>query len=76
MTVAVVLWTLLGLALVGVFVFSVFVRRYRDTDRPQRGWRSTDEVFSDPSTKRLMRVWLDEQGTRHYVAEGWSSQAP
>lgn len=71
-----ILWTIVGLVLVGLFVYSIFRRRYRDTDRPQPGWRSTDEVFSDPSTHRVMRVWLDDQGTRHYVAEGRSHQAP
>ena len=45
--------------LVGLFVASIFLRRYRDTDRPAAGWHATDEVFSDPSTNRIMRVWLD-----------------
>ncbi|MDQ2826234.1 MAG: hypothetical protein M3Y04_04650 [Actinomycetota bacterium] len=34
-------------------------------------WRRTDEVFRDPSSGRVMRVWLDPaDGTRHYVPEG------
>jgi hypothetical protein len=61
---------LVVLALLGVFVASIFVRRHGESDRPQPDWRPTDEVFSDPSTNRLMRVWLDPAGERHYVAEG------
>ena len=72
---AAVLWTLLALGLVGLLVFSIFLRRYRE-DRPQAGWHATDEVFSDPSTKRIMRVWLDGDGNRHYVAERSSGQSP
>jgi hypothetical protein len=67
---------LVGLALLGLFVASIFLRRYRDTNRPQADWHATDEVFSDPSTKRIMRVWLDDAGNRHYVAERSSGQSP
>jgi hypothetical protein len=45
------------------------VRRHRESTRPGERWRRTDEVFNDPSTNRVMRVWLDESGERHYVAE-------
>ena len=62
--------------LVGCFVASIFLKRYRDSDRPQPGWHATDEVFSDPSTKRIMRVFLDDAGNRHYVAERSSGQSP
>jgi hypothetical protein len=72
---AAVLWTLLALGLIGLLVFSIFLRRYRE-DRPQPGWHATDEVFSDPSTKRIMRVWLDGDGNRHYVAERSSGRSP
>jgi hypothetical protein len=50
-------------------VASLFVRRHGESDRPQPDWRSTDEIFKDPSTDRTMRVWLDTAGERHYVAE-------
>ncbi len=50
-------------------VTSLFVRRHGESDRPQSDWRSTDEVFKDPSTNRTMRVWIDTAGERHYVAE-------
>ncbi len=66
---------MLGLVVLGVVVVLgivslVVVRRHGESDRAQAGWRSTDEVFNDPSTNRLMRVWLDDGGIRHYVPEG------
>ena len=34
------------------------------------GWLPTSERFLDPTTDRLMRVWLDpETSTRNYVPE-------
>jgi hypothetical protein len=34
-------------------------------------FRRTDEVFTDPTTGRLMRVWIDpSNGERRYLAEG------
>jgi len=53
----------------GFVVASLFVRRHRESERPGARWRRTDEVFNDPSTNRVMRVWLDEAGERHYVPE-------
>lgn len=53
----------------GCVVASFFVRRHRETDRPGPGWQRTDEVFNDPSTNRVVRVWLDESGERRYVRE-------
>jgi hypothetical protein len=32
-------------------------------------WRETDERFRDPGSGRVMRVWVDSSGGRHYVAE-------
>jgi Na+-transporting methylmalonyl-CoA/oxaloacetate decarboxylase gamma subunit len=52
------------------FFISLFVRRHGESDKPQPGWRSTDEVFNDPSTNRVMRVWLDQRGERHYIPDG------
>ncbi|HEV3281450.1 MAG TPA: hypothetical protein VG032_07575 [Acidimicrobiales bacterium] len=43
--------------------------RHRESARPEERRRRTDEVFNDSSTNRVMRVWLDESGERHYVAE-------
>jgi len=64
-----VIVALVVLVLVALLVASLFVRRHRESDRPQPGWRATDEVFNDPSTNRVMRVWLDQGGERHYVTE-------
>ena len=37
---------------------------------PGAGWIPTTERFRDPTTRRLMRVWVDPtDATRHYVAE-------
>jgi Na+-transporting methylmalonyl-CoA/oxaloacetate decarboxylase gamma subunit len=52
------------------FFVSIFIRRHGESDRPNPDWRRTDEVFNDPSTNRVMRVWLDQLGERHYVPEG------
>jgi hypothetical protein len=52
------------------FFVSIFIRRHGESDRPRSDWRRTDEVFNDPSTNRVMRVWLDTVGERHYVPEG------
>jgi hypothetical protein len=44
-------------------------RGHGEADRPEPGWVPTKERFLDPSTQRVMRVWLDAGGSRHYVAE-------
>ena len=54
-----VIWALLALAVVGVVIFSFFVRRHGEVSRPDADWTPTDEVFNDPSTNRVMRVWFD-----------------
>ena len=59
-----------ALIVVGFVVASIFVRRHAESDRPEPGWQPTGELFNDPSTGRVMRVWLDLSGERHYVAEG------
>jgi hypothetical protein len=63
----VVIWALVGVAVVGVFVYSLFVRRHGEAARPDADSTPTDEVFHDPSTDRVMRVWIDTAGRRHYV---------
>jgi hypothetical protein len=58
------------LAVLVVFaIISFFVRRHGESDRPRSGWRRTDEVFKDPGSDRIMRVWIDEAGERHYVRD-------
>lgn len=45
-------------------------RRHGEADGALPGWLPTSERFLDPSTDRLMRVWLEPgTRTRHYVAE-------
>ena len=56
---------LIGLA----FLLAGTVRRYGEREDPRPDWRPTDEVFVDPGTERRMRVWVDDEGRRHYVPE-------
>ena len=45
-------------------------RRHGEADIAEPGWRPTTERFRDPSTQRLMRVWIDPgDASRHYVPE-------
>ena len=44
-------------------------RGHGDADSPRAGWRPTNERFRDPKTNRVMRVWEDAGGTRHYVPD-------
>ncbi len=65
----VVITVLILIVLMGCVVASLFVRRHRESLRPDAAWRPTDEIFNDPSTNRVMRVWVDARGERHYVPE-------
>jgi hypothetical protein len=64
-----VVFVIIALVLIGLLVASFFVRRHGESEKPQPGWRRTEEVFNDPSTNRLVRVWLDQSNERHYVPE-------
>ena len=45
-------------------------RRHAESDRPQPGWLPTRERFIDPTSRRVMRVWVDPvRRERHYVPE-------
>ena len=44
-------------------------RGHGDADAPGPGWRPTSERFRDPRTNRIMRVWEDAGGVRHYVPD-------
>ena len=45
-------------------------RRHGEAPGVEPHWQPTSEVFRDPSTDRLMRVWTDPtDGSRHYIAE-------
>ena len=57
-----------GLLVVALLV-SLGLRRHGEASAPSEDWHRTGEIFRDPSTGRLMRVWLDAGGARHYVPE-------
>lgn len=43
-------------------------RRHGEQGAVQPHWVATDEVFRDPTSGRVMRVWVDPtDGTRHYA---------
>jgi len=45
-------------------------RRHGHADTPAPTWRPTHEVFRDPASGRLTRVWVDPlDGSRHYLAD-------
>ncbi|HEY6398833.1 MAG TPA: DUF1707 domain-containing protein [Solirubrobacteraceae bacterium] len=44
-------------------------RGHGDAEAPEPGWAPTAERFRDPRSGRVMRVWTDAGGGRHYVAE-------
>ena len=44
--------------------------RHAQTRQPEPGWVPTDERFRDPTTRAIMRVWIDPADqSRHYVPE-------
>ena len=65
---------LIGVAFVVLIVaVALNYRRHGESHAPAGDWACTDEVFRDPSTGRLMRVWLDRGGDRHYVPDDRTS---
>ena len=44
-------------------------RRHGESKRPAPEWRATAERFRDPTSNKVMRVWVDPAGGRHYVAD-------
>jgi Domain of unknown function (DUF1707) len=40
-----------------------------DAGAPAADWQPTPERFRDPRTNRVMRVWEDAAGVRHYVPD-------
>jgi hypothetical protein len=45
-------------------------RRHAQQPQPGAGWVPTPERFRDPSTRAIMRVWIDPADlSRHYVPE-------
>lgn len=45
-------------------------RRHGQVEQPQADWVPTQERFRDPRSGRIMRVWSDAAGGRHYLPEG------
>jgi hypothetical protein len=46
------------------------LHRHGESHLPAESWQRTDEVFRDPSSGRVMRVWIEpNDGSRHYVPE-------
>ena len=62
-------WAIVLLVLVVCAVLSITLRRHGESDKPNPDWKRTEELFNDPSTNRVMRVWLDTTGERRYVPE-------
>ena len=58
---------IIALVILAAMLLTLGVRRYGEPDRVSRSWSETDERFVDPGTGRTMRVFVDEQGGRHYV---------
>jgi hypothetical protein len=44
-------------------------RGHGEADTAATDWRPTNERFRDPRTNRVMRVWVDTAGGRHYVVD-------
>jgi hypothetical protein len=44
-------------------------RGHGEVERPGADWQPTNERFRDNRTQRVMRVWVDPAGNRHYIAE-------
>jgi hypothetical protein len=44
-------------------------RGHAEADAPHASWHPSAERFRDPRTGRIMRVWLDSSGGRHYVPD-------
>ena len=44
-------------------------RGHGEAEKPGADWQPTNERFRDTRSERVLRVWLDPAGNRHYVAE-------
>jgi hypothetical protein len=76
----VIFFALLGVGIIAVMLVaagvSLFLPRHGEADHPKGGWVPTAEVFRDPGTDRVMRVWADRTGGRHYLAESPGGTQP
>jgi hypothetical protein len=66
-----VVGVILAMVVIGVAVIGwLQLRRHGESPVPASHWQSTTEVFRDPSSSRVMRVWVDpNDGSRHYVPD-------
>ena len=75
-----IFFALLGVAVIAAVLvaaaMSLFLRRHGEADHPRPGWVPTDEIFRDPGTDRVMRVWADRTGGRHYLPESPGAVPP
>lgn len=47
-----------------------FRKRHGERDQLEDHWVATEEIFRDPTTRRVMRVWVDPtDGSRHYAED-------
>jgi hypothetical protein len=44
-------------------------RGHGEADEPASDWQPTNERFRDPRTDKVMRVWVDAGGGRHYLVD-------
>jgi Domain of unknown function (DUF1707) len=44
-------------------------RGHGHAEKPRLDWTATEERFRDPRSARIMRVWTDPGGGRHYVPD-------
>ena len=44
-------------------------RGHGEATSPGTDWTPTNERFRDPRTARVVRVWTDSVGGRHYISE-------
>jgi hypothetical protein len=42
---------------------------HAEHETPDPSWQATSERFRDPRSQRVVRVWVDSAGARHYVRE-------
>lgn len=60
----------ISLVVVGVVIYSFFPRRHGENVVGTTNLVPTDEIFRDPTTNRLMRVYVDPStGKRTYIPE-------
>ena len=66
-------WVVIVLFVIGLlvvlFLATWTVRRHGESEHVDPRWRATEERFVDPSTGRPMRVFIDDDGGRHYVPD-------